>query len=509
MRISAIFLSLALVAAMSTRVSAATWEPVAEAKGERVDIDKSSILRTAAGKTTAWTRLQLGREVTEGGVSYSTVEALNRYDCTTRRYATVKRVYLRSDKAVREETVASPKEISIQDGSVDDLLMTMACKARTVGEAHQVAEAAALAAASASAAKPAPVADAGQPEAKGGAESAPAEVKPEKRPRFFELPAIDKSKVEDPYAGMTPEQKAAAQSAGAGPEKTAPKPAEKPAAKPAEKPVAKQAEKPAATPAARREIERQYATSGPRQQKAEAARKPSAASPAPDFANIAWSYEGVGGPADWAKLRPDYAICAGGRHQSPIDIRDGVRVDLEPIQFDYKLSQVRVVDNGHAIRAEVGEGSSITVTGHSYRLLRLEFHRPAEEQVNGRGYDMDIQFVHQDDAGNTAIVVVLLDAVGPENAQIQTLLNNLPLEVNRDVTPTAPIELKTLLPDKRAYYTYMGSLTTPPCTEEVLWMVLKQPVPISPEQVAIFSHLYKNNARPIQPSYGRLIKESR
>ena len=513
-----------MVAIASTQALAADWQPVATAGSERVEIDKSSILRTAKGETSAWTRHEFGRDLTENGIRYTALETLNHYDCAARTFKTFRRVYLLSGKAVRAETVSGPDEESIAAGSVDDQLLKEACKPRTVGEAHKIAEAAAKAAAMASeAAKTMPIADAGQPEAK--AETMPA-AKPIKRPRFFELPKIDKSKVEDPYAGMTPEQKAAAiaaeraateaaeQKTGKSGEKTEgekaeAKPAETAKAKPAEKPAAKVPEKPAVSARERREIEREYATSGPRHRTRRVHKKKAPPPPAPIYANVKWGYQGAGGPANWAKLRPDYAICASGRRQSPIDIRDGIRVDLEPIKFDYKLSRFRIVDTGHTIRVAVGEGSTITITGRTYQLQRLEFHRPAEEQVNGRGYDMDIQFIHEDDAGDMAIVVVLLEAGGKENPQIQTLWNNLPLEVDRDVTPLTPIELKALLPENRDYYTYIGSLTTPPCTEEVLWMVLKQPMRISNDQLAIFSHLYKNNARPIQPSNGRLIKESR
>ncbi len=508
------------MAVFSTAALAATWQLVADANGERVEIDKGRILRTAEGKTTAWTRLQLGREMTEEGVRYTAVQAMNRYDCVARRFATVKRVYMQADKAVREETIAKPKEVSIRQGSVDDMLLTEACKPRTVGEARKVAEAAAQAAAELKEAKPGvmhadmrtaaetpqaktiPVADAGKPEVKPDAAPEPkaGEAKPAgQRPRFIELPKIDKSQLEDPNAGAKPAEAKPAEA----------KPSDKAVPKPAEKAAAKPAEKPAVPAADRQERERQYATSGPR--KARAARsQPQEQPPPPAIAHgyAHWSYEGEGAPANWAKLRGDYATCGSGRRQSPIDIRDGIRVDLEPIAFDYKLSQFRIVDNGHTIEVNVGEGSSISVMGRTYRLQRFSFHRPGEERINGRTFDMGIQFEHQDDEGRKAVVAVLLEK-GAENPLIQTLWNNLPLEVDQDVGPAVAIDLKALLPENRAYYTYMGSLTTPPCTEDVLWMVLKQSMPISADQVAIFARLYKNNARPVQPSNGRLIKESR
>lgn len=225
-------------------------------------------------------------------------------------------------------------------------------------------------------------------------------------------------------------------------------------------------------------------------------------------AHIHWGYEGPGAPERWAELDPKNKVCALGDRQSPIDIREGIKVDLEPIQFSYKPSQFRVVDNGHTIQVAVGDGS-LTVTGKTYDLIQFHFHRPSEERINGKYFDMVAHLVHRSDDGKLAVVAVLMER-GPENPFIQTIWNNLPLDKNIDVAPTnATLDLNAFLPTSRSYFTYMGSLTTPPCTEGVLWMVMKQPVSISPEQVAIFSRLYRNNARPIQPAAGRLIKESR
>ncbi len=238
-------------------------------------------------------------------------------------------------------------------------------------------------------------------------------------------------------------------------------------------------------------------------------RPPAAAGPAaapPE--SVHWSYEGEGGPDNWAKLRPDFATCASGKRQSPIDIRDGIRVNLEAIKFDYKTTLFRIVDNGHTIQVDVGPGSTLEVMGREYELKQIHFHRPSEERINGRSYDMVMHLVHKDEDGHMAVLAVLLER-GGENPLIQTLWNNLPLEVGQDVEPSVAINLAALLPENRNYFAYMGSLTTPPCTEEVLWLVLKQPLQISPEQIAIFARLYRHNARPVQPTNNRLIKESR
>lgn len=226
-------------------------------------------------------------------------------------------------------------------------------------------------------------------------------------------------------------------------------------------------------------------------------------------AKIHWSYEGAGGPENWGKLSRDNVACSSGKRQSPIDIRDGVRVDLEPIQFAYRPSNFSVVDNGHTVQVSLAGGGGISLLGKSYQLIQFHFHRPAEERINGKRFDMVAHLVHKSDDGKLAVLAVLLEQ-GGENQLIQTVWNNLPLEKNEDVKPPSMmLDLSGLLPDNRSYYTYMGSLTTPPCSEGVLWLVLKQPQQISVEQLQIFSRLYRNNARPVQPAASRLIKESR
>lgn len=220
-----------------------------------------------------------------------------------------------------------------------------------------------------------------------------------------------------------------------------------------------------------------------------------------------WSYEGAGGPANWGKLNPAWAKCENGTRQSPIDIRDGIKVDLEQVVFDYKPARFNVVDNGHTIQVNVGIGNTITLTGRTYELVQFHFHHPAEERVDGRGFPMVMHLVHKDSVGRLAVIAVLIQE-GVANPAVQTVWNNLPLDRNDPVYATGLIELPFLLPASRDYYTYMGSLTTPPCSEGVLWIVFKQPIQMSDAQIAIFSRLYPMNARPVQSLAGRVIKES-
>jgi len=220
-----------------------------------------------------------------------------------------------------------------------------------------------------------------------------------------------------------------------------------------------------------------------------------------------WDYQGDGGPQAWAQLKAEFATCSSGKRQSPIDIRDGIKVQLDAVQFDYRPSAFRVVDNGHTVQVNVGAGNFIEVSGRRFELLQFHFHRPSEERINGRLFDMVVHLVHKDIDGRLAVVAVLLDR-GSAQPLVQAVWNNLPLEKGDEVAARLPMDLNELLPSDRSYYTYMGSLTTPPCSEGVLWMVMKNPVPISAEQIAIFARLYPMNARPIQSASGRLIKES-
>jgi carbonic anhydrase len=220
-----------------------------------------------------------------------------------------------------------------------------------------------------------------------------------------------------------------------------------------------------------------------------------------------WAYNGDAGPETWGSLKPEFAKCSTGTRQSPIDIRGGVNVDLDPVQFDYRGSGFNVVDNGHTVQVNIAGGNSIEVMGRRYELVQFHFHRPSEERINGRQFDMVAHLVHKDPEGRLAVVAVLLDR-GSAHPLVQNVWNNLPLEKGDEVATRATMDLNDLLPKDRRYYTYMGSLTTPPCSEGVLWMVMQQPVTISNEQIAVFSRLYPMNARPIQSAAGRLIKQS-
>jgi carbonic anhydrase len=220
-----------------------------------------------------------------------------------------------------------------------------------------------------------------------------------------------------------------------------------------------------------------------------------------------WSHAGTTGPQAWGRLKPEYSLCAKGQRQSPIDIRDGIALDLEPLQIDYKPSGFGVIDTGHTVQVNLAPGNAIEVNGRRYALQQFHFHRPSEARINGRQFEMDVQLVHRDAEGRTAVLAVLLER-GSAQPLLQTVWNHLPLEKQEENAARTLIDPAQLLPSDGRYYTFMGSLTTPPCSEGVLWLVMQQPLQVSAQQIDIFARLYPMNARPIQRAAGRMIKQS-
>ena len=223
-----------------------------------------------------------------------------------------------------------------------------------------------------------------------------------------------------------------------------------------------------------------------------------------------WSYAGATGPAKWGTLEKEYSTCGLGKTQSPIDISDDVakKTDLPAINFDYKASPLKIIDNGHTIQINYAPGSVITVAGKQYELVQFHFHKPSEEKLNGKSYDMVAHLVHRDQQGALAVVAVLF-AANNANPLIKTLWDNLPKKKEIEtVVDAVKINVADLLPTNKAYYTFAGSLTTPPCSEGVTWFVLKTPTSISTDEVARFARSYPMNARPVQPLNGREVRAS-
>jgi carbonic anhydrase len=417
----------ALFATAVPAIASAAWQVVASEPGKRVEIDRASIVAEAGGMSTVKGRIVLDKPIVDPKTSsaYRIIEVSNRYNCTERTQATLKRSYFKDEgDLLRQEEVKIPFAMPVRSGTPDDKLLREVCRPKPGGSS--------AAAAINTADKVGEVAGELRK-----ANDALIEKEVKKDLRRLTSPAGSSRSTND--GSVSPERK-----------------------------------------------------------------KPATAMPS----SITWSYEGKGGAEHWGRLKPEYATCATGQRQSPIDLRDGIAVDLEPIQFAYRPASFRVVDSGRNLQVAI-YGGGINLLGKNFDLLRIQFHRPAEVTIDGQTFDMDAQLVHKSEDGKLAIVTVLLEQ-GAENPLVQMVLNNLPLEKGGEVAPpTQSLDVSRLLPVNRRYFTFMGSLTTPPCTEDVLWLVLRQPQQISPEQLMIFQRLYKPNARPVQPGFGRIIKESR
>jgi carbonic anhydrase len=234
-----------------------------------------------------------------------------------------------------------------------------------------------------------------------------------------------------------------------------------------------------------------------------------------------WEYSGAKGVEHWSELDPDYAICNVGKEQSPIDIRTAQKAELPALRFESKIGPLKyLVNNGYTIRVNYhdapGRGNLMTVGDEHYQLTQFHFHRPSEEYIHGRPYEMSAHLMYQSSDGKVAGVAVLLKA-GSANATIQQIWDHMPkteskikADFSHEEQEIAGVAISPagILPNDVSYYTYVGSVTAPPCTEGVAWYVLKTPVEISPKQIKAFAKLYPHDVRPLQPLNGRVVKES-
>jgi carbonic anhydrase len=221
-----------------------------------------------------------------------------------------------------------------------------------------------------------------------------------------------------------------------------------------------------------------------------------------------WDYEGKHGALVWGKLDPGYSACSKGHEQSPIDIR-GAHLDkaLQPLEFHYIAGSVTLENTGHTIRATPASGGYMVANGVRYDLVAFEFHHPSEGAVKGKLTDMDVDLVHRSADGKVAILnVPLLEDRGAANAVMATLWPHLPEKPGDTAKVTEFVNPAGFVPADPGYWTYMGSLTAPPCTEGVRWFVFEQPLAISREQLRKFAALYKVNSRPMQDTGKRKIE---
>ena len=217
-----------------------------------------------------------------------------------------------------------------------------------------------------------------------------------------------------------------------------------------------------------------------------------------------WEYSGEEGPSNWAKLTPEFGACAG-KNQSPINLTGFIKADLKPIKFAYVASGNEILNNGHTVQVNFAEGSSIMVEGNRFDLKQFHFHEPSENQINGKSYPMEAHLVHADKDGNLAVVAVMF-VEGKENKLLAKLWPEMPPKSGEKQALSSLILAAGLLPSNRDHYRFNGSLTTPPCSEGVRWLVMKKPVSASKEQIEAFAQvIHHPNNRPIQSVNARPV----
>ncbi len=224
---------------------------------------------------------------------------------------------------------------------------------------------------------------------------------------------------------------------------------------------------------------------------------------------VHWGYIGEDGPSNWAKLSPEFSSCKAGRSQSPINIdSSAIGADLPELEINYGNSPLKIINNGHTIQVNYEPGSFLTINGESYELVQFHFHHPSEHKIDNESFPMELHLVHRNHQGAFAVLGVLLKQ-GEENKTLESVWKAIPnTQAGKEVTSDVTINASNLLPTDLSSYRYHGSLTTPPCSENVHWIVLQKPVEVSNLQVQTFAELFPMNARPIQSLNRRFLLRS-
>jgi carbonic anhydrase len=217
-----------------------------------------------------------------------------------------------------------------------------------------------------------------------------------------------------------------------------------------------------------------------------------------------WGYSGHGNPENWVKISSDNYACSG-KNQSPINLSGFIEADLSPIQFNYKQGGYEILNNGHTVQVNYEKGSSINIDGHTFDLLQFHFHAPSENHINDRSYPLEAHLVHADKIGNLAVVAVMFEE-GSANKGLKNAWSMMPKDTGDRHELPEVVAVDDLLPKNRDYYRFNGSLTTPPCSEGVYWLVMKNSMVASKAQINAFSDvLHEPNNRPLQTVNSRVI----
>jgi len=219
-----------------------------------------------------------------------------------------------------------------------------------------------------------------------------------------------------------------------------------------------------------------------------------------------WSYEGAQGPTHWGEMQADFRTCARGTAQAPIDLADAVRADTGGLSLAWREISGTVVNNGDTVQVNCEPGSQMTIAGTRFDLLQFHFHHPSEHLLAGKGFDLECHFVHRAATGALAVLGVFFHP-GKPHAELEKIFAAMPTGAGAENALPGSLFPAALLPAEQKYFRYMGSLTTPPCSEGVNWTMFRQPVEAAPAQIRRFAALYPNNARPVQGLNRRVLLE--
>jgi carbonic anhydrase len=218
-----------------------------------------------------------------------------------------------------------------------------------------------------------------------------------------------------------------------------------------------------------------------------------------------WGYSGHEGPEHWGKLDPKYSACSEGINQSPVNLTGMIESDLSPITINYQSGGNEILNNGHTIQVNYKPGSTITVNGHEFELKQFHFHSPSENTIEGHSYPMEAHFVHTDKEGNLAVIAVMFKT-GKKNVELEKAWAHMPENTGDKNKLSKIVDARSLFPHNPDYYRFNGSLTTPPCSEGVWWLVMKYFGTASKEQIDKFIHTMGHpNNRPVQSINARVI----
>ena len=219
-----------------------------------------------------------------------------------------------------------------------------------------------------------------------------------------------------------------------------------------------------------------------------------------------WDYHGTTGPEHWSRLHHDFLLCGEGDAQSPIDIpAESAKSNLN-IEFNYEPSSIGLYNNGKTLFINYFAKAKIVLNKRKFKLVRLQFRTPSEHVISGAEYPMEIQFHHRS-ADNTLALVSVFVQAGENNKVLENIWNVMPEHINREnVVREKSFDANMLFPEDRTFYFYRGSLTTPPCTENVQWVIFANPIEASLEQLEIFSTILNNNKRPVQETNNRSVR---